>query len=291
MADPKITLLSDAHYELGEGPVWNEAEQALYWTDINAKVIHRYDWRTKAFSEWRLPDICGSLGFRKDGSGVVAFRTSLNLFDFKTGKVGKQLCDITEEHAHPQNRLNDGKIGPDGRYWVGSIDDRPVREPIAALYCIEADGSYRMVQDKLLGSNGLAWSPDGKTMYHSDTGVREAYAYDYDVKTGQATNRRLFYKFDETTGFPDGAAMDAEGYYWSAGVRGGRINRVSPAGKIERFVKTPMQFPTMPCFCGPDLTTIAVTSLDRGQGGDPEGGKIYLVEAGIKGMLGDRFAG
>src|ERR1700753_3155552 len=115
MAEPKITPLADAHYELGEGHVWNEAEQALYWTDINAKVIHRYDWATRAFSEWRLPDICGSFGFRKDGSGGVALRTTLNLFDFKTGKLGKQLTDITEEHAHPQNRLNDGKIGPDGR--------------------------------------------------------------------------------------------------------------------------------------------------------------------------------
>ncbi len=291
MTENTVTPLLDRRFKLGECPVWDEIEQALYFTDITACTLFRYDWQSKDLKSWSLPEECGSFGLRKAGGAVLALRSSVQTFDFASGKLTKTLCSIAEEASRPDNRLNDGKVGPDGRFWVGSIDDRPVREPVAALYRVEADGAYTRVLDGVTGSNGLAWSPNGRVMYHADTTTREVHVYDYDLATGNISNRLLFHHFDETTGLPDGAAMDAEGYYWSAGVRGGRLNRIAPDGSIDRYVEMPMRFPTMPCFGGPDLKTLFVTSLDRGTDDDPNAGMLCTLRVDVPGTLGTRFAG
>jgi sugar lactone lactonase YvrE len=281
----------DRRFALGECPVWDEREQALYFVDITAKQLHRLGWPSRDLTSWTLPEECGSFGLRQAGGAVLALRSSVRLFDFASGQCTRTLCTIAEEAARSTNRLNDGKVAPDGRFWVGSIDDRPVREPVAALYRIDADGSYTRVQDGITGSNGLAWSPDGRTMYHADTSARVTYVYEYDPSGGQATNRRVFFTFDETTGFPDGAAMDVEGCYWVAGVRGGRLNRIRPDGVLDSFVELPVRFPTMPCFGGPDMRTVFVTSLDRGQADDPRGGSLYSLRVDVPGTPATRFAG
>ncbi|MGH2365081.1 MAG: SMP-30/gluconolactonase/LRE family protein [Chloroflexota bacterium] len=286
-----VTPLLERRFTLGECPVWDEREQALYFTDITARTIHRYDWSRHDLRGWTLPEECGSFGLRAAGGAIVAQRASVHLFDFASGRLTRTLCAMPDEVARPTNRLNDGKVAPDGRFWVGSIDDRPQRQPVAALYRVDADGTCARMRDGITGSNGLAWSPDGRVMYHADTSAREVSAYDYDVASGGIANRRTFHTFTEVTGFPDGAAMDAEGYYWVAGVRGGRVNRLAPDGTLERYIEVPVRFPTMPCFGGPDLRTLFITSLDRGTADDPQGGTLYTLGVDVPGLPGARFAG
>jgi sugar lactone lactonase YvrE len=293
MAAPMIAPLLDTRFTLGEGPVWDEVEQALFFTDIPARTIHRYDWRSRELRSWKLPEQCGGLGLRRDGKGaVVAQRFTVELLDFATGKVSP-LSVIAEEQARPHYRFNDAKVGPDGRFWLGSLDDRRggIRKLAGVLYRIEADGSYQGMVEGIGLTNGLAWSPDGRIMYHADFTLKAVRAYDYDLDSGDIANERVFCQLDDTTGWPDGAAVDIEGYYWSAGFSAGRLNRIGPDGKIERQIDLPVRFPTMPCFCGPDLKTLAVTSLIHPMEQNPDAGKILAFRVDVPGTLGTRFRG
>lgn len=289
--DSGATPLLEARFDLGESPVWDEIEQALYFVDITAHTLHRYDWRSKALRSWQLPEVCGSMGLRRAGGAVVGLRASVHLFDFERGQLTKQLCSLPEEEGRPTNRLNDGKVAPDGRFWVGSMDERPEREAVAALYRIEPDGSYARAVDQIRLSNGLAWSPDGTVMYHADTVTCEVHAYDYDVRTGEVRQPRMFHAFDEAGGMPDGAAMDVEGFYWIAGARAGRLHRIAPDGTLERSLELPVRCPTMPCFGGPDMRTIFVTSMDRQLADDPKAGMVLTVRVEVPGLPAARFAG
>ena len=289
----EITPLLPTRFTLGESPVWDADEQALYFTDIAGHAIHRYDWASKQLSHsWTTPHECGSLGLRQGGKGlVVAQKYTVELLDFASGQF-TVLAHVKEEEARTNFRFNDGKVGPDGRFWVGSLDSRfgGIRRLNGVLYRIEANGAYKAMVDGIGLTNGLAWSPDGKTMYHADFTLKAVRAYDYDVKTGDIDNERVFIQLDDTTGWPDGAAMDAEGCYWSAGFRGGRINRIGPDGKIRDVIELPVRFPTMPCFCGPDLKTLVCTSLVHPT--EPEGGgTIFTMRVDVPGTLVPRFLG
>ena len=139
----------------------------------------------------------------------------------------------------PGNRLNDGKVAPDGRFWVGSMDDRPEKEPVAALYRIDADGRCARMEDRLIVSNGLACRADGRTMFHSDSRQRFINAYDYDLRTGDFPTAAALRRWRSTKAVPMARPVDAEGYYWSAGVSAGCLNRISPTGEIVRKVMLP----------------------------------------------------
>ncbi|MGL4240463.1 MAG: SMP-30/gluconolactonase/LRE family protein, partial [Beijerinckiaceae bacterium] len=193
------------------------------------------------------------------------------------------------------NRLNDGKVGPDGAFWVGSMDERSPRRPTGALYRVTMQGAVRQFGD-LHVSNGLAWTADGRTMVHSDSTVARVDAFDFDAVRGAISNRRtIIPKIADEKGRPDGAACDAEGFYWSAGVSAGRLNRWSLSGELVRSHATPCPHPTMPCFAGPDLRTVFVTSLRSvGAATDldkyPQSGGLYVTDLGVAGARVHRFS-
>jgi sugar lactone lactonase YvrE len=283
---PAVTRLIDIPLGLGENPLWDDRTGKLLFVDISAPALFRLDPETRALERWEMPSTIGSFGLCADGRAIVALRQGVHFFDFASGTFE---FVVHPEPDAPYNRLNDGKVGPDGRFWVGSMDDTPDKQPRAALYRIDWDGTAIRMVDGLVVSNGLAWSPDGRTMFHSDSRGKFVAAYDYDLATGDISNRRVLASPQEEDGRPDGGATDAGGRYWSAGVSAGCLNCYAPDGTIERKLVLPMPAPTMPCFGGPDLRTLYVTSLTTDRTGEKVAGTLVGLDAGVAGTPVARF--
>ena len=207
-----------------------------------------------------------------------------------------RLTYLTGPMRVPGTRFNDGKVSPDGRFWAGTMDEESLSRPIATLYRLDPDGSAHPMVEQLIVSNGLAWSADGATMYHSDSKVPVIWAYDYDTATGAISGRRVVARPTEEVGRPDGAATDEDGFYWSAGISAGALNRWSPDGRLDRSIPLPCSNPTAPCFGGPDMKTIYVTSLRHGVRPEvlaekPLSGGIFAVQVDVPGVPIGRFRG
>jgi sugar lactone lactonase YvrE len=257
-----FVLAADLRCDVGEGPVWDAARGLLWLVDITAPAVIACDLAGAVRRRLAMPEVCGSLALCRSGALLVAQRASVVRLDPDSGAIAP-FAAMKEEP--PTNRLNDGKVGPDGCFWVGSMDDRPEKQPTGILWRVTPDGRAERRRDGLLVSNGLAWSPDGRMMWHSDSRRGLLDACDIDPASGASGPWRRVAVLDDTVGRPDGAAMDAEGNYWSAGVSAGRINVIAPDGRILRHHPFPVPAPTMPCFAGPDLRTLFVTSLRRGK--------------------------
>jgi sugar lactone lactonase YvrE len=257
--------LNDIRCTLGEGPVYDQHGGALLYCDIVAKTVYRHALGSGKVEHWSFPSEVGSLAVARSGRIVVALRHSIGFFEAAT-ETFVSFATIEEERGG-ETRLNDGKVGPDGAFWVGTMDDRgfPVREALGSLYRVTADGRVEKKAEGIMVSNGLAWSPDGRTMFHSDSSGKWLDRWDFEPATGNIGNRKRIATLDDATGRPDGAAMDAEGFYWSAGVSAARLNRIDRDGRIVESYPVPVAAPTMPCFGGPDLRTLFVTSLRVGR--------------------------
>jgi sugar lactone lactonase YvrE len=288
----EVTCVLDARAELGECPVWSVEEQALYWVDIRAPALHRLDPDTGAARTWPMPSRIGSFGLRESGGAVVALEDGFHLLDFETGRL--QFVDGPERV--PGTRFNDGKVSPDGRFFAGTMDEEQLSRPIATLFRLDPDLSLHRVVEDLVVSNGLAWTSDGRTMYHSDSKGPVIWAYDYDPESGAVSHRREVARPTEEIGRPDGAATDEQGYYWSAGISAGVLNRWSPDGRLDRSIPLPCSNPTAPCFGGPDLRTVFVTSLRHDLppevlAAKPLSGGIFAVRVDVPGVPISRFRG
>lgn len=286
MRQLEIRAMIDLPLALGEGPVWDAREGVLWFVDVTEKLVLRLDPESRILRRFAMPAEIGSLGLAADGRLIVALRNGVHLFDPATGALDFLV------HPEPRpatNRLNDGKVGPDGNFWVGSLDDRPKREPVGALYRITPDGTSTRIVDGLCCSNGLAWSPDGRAMYHADSRGPYVQAFDFDAQRGLATNPRRLLTLSETEGLPDGAAVDVEGFYWSAGISAGVINRIAPDGGIVERIPLPIAAPTMPCFGGADGRTLFVTSLASDRSGQRQAGTVIAFRVAVAGLPACRF--
>jgi sugar lactone lactonase YvrE len=248
---------------LGESPLWHPSEQVLYWCDIPGHALNRFDPKRGVHTQWPFDTDVSCCVPLMEGGLLLSLRSGLVRFDTADGTV-EPLVDAPYDTA--VERFNDGKADPQGRLWVGTIHDR--REPKAALYRYAAGRLERMAGD-ITVSNGLAWSPDARTLYWADTKAHAVYAFDFERAGGAITHRRVFAQFapkapdqDLSTygGRPDGAAMDVEGHYWCAMFEGARLLRIAPDGTIVREVLLPVRCPTMPCFGGADLRTLYITT-------------------------------
>jgi sugar lactone lactonase YvrE len=211
------------------------------------------------------------------------------LFDPRTGTI-ETLTDPVDEPA--TNRLNDGKVGPDGCFWVGSMDESSPRQKTGALYRVTPRGEIERKSDGYAVSNGLAWSPDGRAMYHSDSTSGIIEAWDFDVHSGALSNHRVLATLTNDEGRPDGAATDVDGNYWSAGPSAGCVNCFSPAGALLNKLPFPVPGPTMPCFAERHLY---VTSLREGRGDEalrqhPTLGGLFRANAPVLGAPVAAFA-
>lgn len=279
------SFLVRERFGVGESPVWDGAHGRLLWCDIPAGVIHAVEIDSGARLHWAFGEPVPSLGLAQNGRLVVALRNEVVLFDPET-EQRETIARV--EHAKPGMRLNDGKVGPDGAFWVGSMDGSGDGAPAARLYRVAPDGDVRVVAEGIATSNGLAWNAAGDRMYHSDSrGDIWLDCWDFDPATGSVSNRRRLREHDEAAGRPDGGACDMTGHYWSAGPSAGRLNRFSAEGELLDWIALPIATPTMPCFGDDDLRTIYVTSLDSKADGGRDG--VVRLRVEVPGVPVGRF--
>src|SRR3954454_17378348 len=200
----EVTCVLDARAELGECPVWSIEEQALYWVETPRPALHRLDPHSAAPRTWPMPSRIGSFGLRESGGAVVALEDGFHLLDLDNG----ELEFVAGPDPVPGTRFNDGKVSPDGRFFAGTMDEEQLSRPIAVLFRLDPDLSLHRVVEDLIVSNGLAWTADGRTIYHSDSKVPVLWAYDYDPGTGAVSGRRVVARPTEEIGRPDGGAAD-----------------------------------------------------------------------------------
>lgn len=293
-----VTLIADAGDLLGEAPMWHEGEQTLYWVDIERPCLARLE-AGGSVRRWPMPEMIGCFAFRETpddhGHLVAALRSGFHFIELETGSV-TAIAD--PEPDEPDHRFNDGKCDPSGRFWSGTLD--LALKPAAregTLYRLDVDLSCHQVLDGLSTTNGLAWSPDGATMYLADSRAGVVYAFDFDGATGTPDNRRTFFTTDDVQGRVDGATVDTDGTYWCAMFDGACLARYDPDGRRMLIIDLPVRFPTMCTFGGPDLDVLYVTSASRfeaASGGRPlpGAGALYAVTGcGSRGLPADMFAG
>jgi L-arabinonolactonase len=266
----KIEMIVDAKNNLGEGPLWDVAEQKLYWIDSLDRFIHRCDADGKNRKSWSLPADIGSMALCRDGGAVLALSNGFHAFDFETGDA---TLIVDPELNSARTRLNDGKVDQRGRFIAGSMD-RKETEPLGTLYQLGGDRQVRVLDKEIVVSNAPCWAPDGRIFYFADSIRGEIYAYDYDVETGLASNRRLFASTKDDPGAPDGGTVDSEGYVWNAQIVGGRIVRYRPDGRVDRTIEFPVATLTSLMFGGPNLDILYVTTM-----GKPSVGVVDYVKA------------
>lgn len=277
--------IADLRAGLLESPVWDERRGVLFVCDIPGCEIIEISLTDGVRRRWSFASEVVALGLCESGALVVGLAREVVVFDPETGR-SRSLWSGYDEPA--TSRLNDGKVGPDGAFWIGSVDTREAREPISRLYRIDAEGCARVVADGFAISNGLAWSLDGRAMYHSDSRGPWIDRYAFDPQTGQVSDRVRFHDLDEKTGRPDGGATDVDDCYWSAGVSAGVLNRFTSDGRLRESHRVPVPAPTMPCFCGKDLRQIAITSHrlinDEMLEAVPLSGGVFLADAPVAGV-------
>ncbi|EJN18347.1 gluconolactonase [Pseudomonas sp. GM78] len=286
-------LIIDARNATGESPIWQPQENALYWVDIPAGRLHRWQLDGQTHS-WQAEEMLACIARSPQGHWLGAQESGIfQLTPQADGRLRATKC-ASVEHARDNMRFNDGRCDRQGRFWAGTMHPGMGADTVGALYRYDpqAGGSIQPLHARLEGltvPNGMAFSPDGKTMYLSDShpGVQLIWAFDYDIDSGTPHNRRVFVDMNQHPGRPDGAAVDAEGCYWICAIDAGQVLRFTPEGKLDRALHLPVKKPTMCAFGGPQLDTLFVTSI-RPQGIDltdqPLAGGVFALNPGVKGL-------
>ena len=279
---------------VGESPVWHEREQSLYWIDIQGKHIHRFHPASGQNQTFDLPEIVTCIALRAAGGLILTLKKHFAIFDPATLAL-QWLAEV--ESDLPDNRFNDGKCDPQGRFWAGTMDAVPWSAPAGRLYRLDADKTITTMQTDVICSNGSGWSPDGRTMYYTESFRYTVFAYDFDAGDGAIANRRPFATVDSNSGgFPDGMTVDAEGFVWSNLVGLGQIRRYDPNGKLERIVQLPVPRATDCTFGGPDLKTLYITTARETMtstqlAAAPLSGSLFALDCDVRGLPSHSFAG
>ena len=291
----QITKLDLPRCKVGEGPVWDVAEQALYYIDIVERKVFRWDPANGDHKSWDVPDMIGSMALRgggpKPAGAIVALVTGIHTLDFETGEVAPfALLDPPD----PELQLADGKVDRRGRFVFGT-SHRAMKEPRGGLWSLGVDGTLTQLDDDIHLGNGPCWSPDDAVLYHADSLRHTIYAYDYDIETGTAGNRRAFFDSSAYGPIPDGATVDADGNIWTAICEGGVVLCLSPRGEVLREVQFPTRIPASCMFMGPQLDKLFVPTIDPGFMGRPSApgdGFNFLIEGlGVTGLPEPRYLG
>lgn len=287
-----VELALNAGISVGESPIWVPEEKALYFTDIAGTTMNRFTPASGQHTQWQMPEKLCCFAQRESGGFIAAMSSGFAFLDLNSGAVDYIVKMETEQ---PDNRLNDGRCDRQGRFWAGSMHE-PRTKFDGALYRLETDQSCSKMAGDVMVSNGLAFSPDSKIMYWSDSRNSKIFAFDFDAETGTPSNRRMFYETTIEQGRPDGATIDAEGYYWSACFMGGRVLRVAPDGTLDREILMPVRNITMVCFGGDDLDTLYITTGNEGLtaaelAASPLAGSLFVINPGVKGLLDPKYKG
>jgi sugar lactone lactonase YvrE len=285
-------VFSDIACELGESALWDHARSRLYWVDITGAMVYARDWSGGQTRILAMPEPVGSVALRAGGGLIATLRHGIAFCDVDSATV-EVVCEL-ESDLHG-NRFNDGAVDPRGRFWFGSMDMAET-DPSGGFYCCHPDTTVTRAFGGIVCSNGPAWSPDGRTVYHVDSTRRLIRAHDFDPDAGTVGPGRVFVSDEGSDWYPDGVTVDADGFVWNCKWAGGRIVRYAPDGTVDRVLHLPVPRPTRCAFAGPDLTTLAVTSarvgLDAAALADaPRSGQVLLLDPEARGLPAVAFAG
>ena len=256
---------------VGESPVWCDRSHTLFWVDIFGQKIHQFYPKTGDNRSKHLDQPVTAIAQRETQGFVAALRDGFAFVEPMHVECSMEdeysIVEAPERHL-PDNRFNDGKCDRQGRFWGGTMNANLWREPGGALYRFDCDGSVHCMQKDTICSNGLGWSPDGKTMYFTESFRHAIFAYDFDPDTGNIANRRVFVKLDPDEGgfpdgFPDGLTVDEEGYVWTAVCGAGMVARYSPKGQLDYVLRMPVPRVTSCIFGGEDYGTMFLTSAQE----------------------------
>ncbi len=275
---------------LGECPLWDDRAQCLYWVDIRRPAIRRLRYDTGEVDSWPMPDLVGSIALVDDGRLLVALPQQIALFDPASSKLAPFVPSLDMPEGH---RFNDGRCDALGRFWVGSMHNI-TRAPEGTLFCLEGSGPLKPIRHGICIPNSLAFSPDGQTLYFADSLRYSIYAHPYTLETGHMGEARVFAESDPPA-FPDGSAVDAEGYVWNAEFNGGRLLRYAPDGRLDREIAMPVDRPTCCAFGGPNLDILFITSTSQNmteaeRQAHPMAGALMAIRPGVRGLPEPRFA-
>jgi len=285
--NPVRVISRDTRDILGEGPLWSPIRQTLLWVDIFAPAIRRLNLASGAVQSWEAPERIGWVVEREARDdllvGLKSGFASLCLEPFGIERIGDP------EPDRPDNRLNDAKVDASGRLWAGTMSDKG-GEKTGALYRLDPDLRWSRHDEGYEITNGPTFSPDGRTIYHTDTAARTVFAFDLDP-AGNLSNKRVFLRFDIAWGYPDGMTTDAQGGIWIAHWGGARISRFLPDGRLDRVIPLPTSNITSMVFAGDGLDRMFVTSASLGCESETHAGALFEVDAGVVGLPTRRFKG
>lgn len=287
----RAELVLDARNATGESPVWHAAEQALYWVDIPARKLCRWIPATGQASSWLAPEMLACIAPTAAANAWLVGAESgiFRLTPQTGGQLGfERLAPVS--HAMDGMRFNDGRCDRQGRFLAGTmLMNMAAGSRVGCVYSYQKGSGLTKLLDGFITPNGMAFSPDGRTMYLSDShpSVQSVWAFDYDTETGTPSNRRLFIDMNLLPGRPDGAAVDSDGCYWICGNDAGLVHRFTPQGKLDRSLPVPVKKPAMCAFGGTGLDTLFVTSI-RPEGIDlsdqPLAGGVFALRPGVRGL-------
>jgi sugar lactone lactonase YvrE len=275
--------------QLGETPLWCERERKLWWLDIEQPKLQSF---RPADGRHDVVDVettfLGSQALGDDGAHLLALDLELHRRD-RSGALSR----LARVEPGVDNRLNDGRVDARGRFWVGTMDNA-LHRPAGALYRVDPDGSVHRFVEGVIVSNGIAFSPDSRTLYFTDTRRYQTWRFDFDLDAGRITNRRLFADYSGSKDRPDGACVDADGGLWTAFFAGGRVVRYRPDGTVDVVVRMPVTNPTCLCFGGADLRTLYVTTATKfltpaQRAAEPLAGSLLAIHGLAQGLPEHRF--
>jgi sugar lactone lactonase YvrE len=285
----RVELLQDSKDGLGEGPLWDQRDNALYWVDIDAMCVHRYHLSTDRKDTFRLGVAPTVLGLRAIGGFVMGTSKGFAFWDPRGGEL--EMINDPEADSE-ESRFNDGAVDRQGRFWAGTY----AKKTPTNLYRLDPDLSVHKMEEGLTVANGIGWSTDNRTMYFTDTRIRMIYAYDFEATTGAISNRRPFVHTPDSDDVPDGLSVDSEGFVWSTRFGGWRIVRYNPRGIVEREVMLPVKYPTSCTFGGPNYRDLFITSSRRYVPAaelteQPLAGSVFRLETDVEGLENPLFRG
>ena len=284
--DRPIECVINARDQLGETPLWCPRSRCLWWIDIERPKLQSFDPATGQHAVFPFSStFLGSLALHAVGGFVVALDNALHRFDPATGQT-ELIADIEPPQAC--TRLNDGRCDSRGRFWVGTMD-AAIEQPLGSFYRVAPDGQASRLFGDIIVTNSVAISPNGRTLYMSDTRRFVLWAFDLDIDDGVLSNKRAFVDYTGQSGRPDGACVDADGCVWNAVFAGHQVVRYTPSGAVDRVIPLPVTNPTCLCFGGDDLRTLYITTATKMIAPDtlarePLAGAVLACQPGVQGL-------
>ena len=288
-------LVTDHTCLLGEGPVWSSVAGSILWVDILRGEIHRFSIALNEHEVMRVGQKVGAIALRASGGLIAALQNGFAGIDLEN----KTVHPIADPESHlPDNRFNDGKCDPAGRFWAGTMDDVNAKKGVGTLYVLNSNLSHSVRIREVTCSNGLAWSPNQNTLYYIDTATRQVVSYHYDIGSGSIRNRKVAFAIPEDEGYPDGMTIDTEGMLWIAHWEAGKISRREPGtGRVLASISLPASRITSCTFGGDNLDDLYVTSArvgltERQLKEQPLSGSLFVIKnSGFKGLDAVAFRG